>query len=145
MMKRSSRILTRAATIIFIMSVCAAAFATMPAGAPRTKKDRENAMYRYVSDLADRVGQAGGNAGKATGRNAARLYDAAEKGADALYKEMGDVCREAGGDVADFCRQSYQDVHKDLRTRGEGPQNLQRGSSSYAPWTRSREGGRGRR
>ena len=145
MMKKSSRILARAVSIIFIMSVCATVFATMPAGAPRTQKDRENAMYRYVSDMADRVGQAGGNAGKATGRNAARLYDAAGKGAEELYKEMGNVCREAGGDVAEFCRKSYQNVHQDLRTRGEGPQNLQRGSSSYAPWGRSREGSRGRR
>lgn len=138
-MMRKRRIRITALVAAVALSGGGWAHATMPAGAPRTQKDRENALYRYVSDMAGRVGQASGDASKATGQGAAKLYDAAGKGAEALYEEMGNVCREAGEGVAEFCTKNYQKVQKDLSTRGSGPQNVQRGSNTYAPWNRSRD------
>lgn len=139
MMKTVMNILASLVVIVLFLSSTISAFATMPAGAPRSRKERENAVFRFIADMQGRIGQAGGKAGKSVGQGSASVYKAAGRGTAELYKEMGRACKEAGEGVGRFCSKSYQQVLGNLqgRQRQQSPPIHRR---QYAPTQR-----RGRR
>lgn len=98
---------------------------------------------RYVAEMTDRVGQAGGEIGKTVERRTSKLYRAAGQGPTELYKEMDRICKDAGTEVEKFCTESYRQMQQELRSPAAPPQPIHQ--RRYAPTDRRGHGGRGRR